>query len=108
MFTQCRQAVQRGTTRGLTIARSEAHADMIVDVASSIACDKGETFIMITRNNDTVSNFHENAMVETVAHVGRDGVTAVPFGQIDVYEGLDGGAIRLRVFDRRQLFRRIV
>jgi maltose-6'-phosphate glucosidase len=58
---------------------------MIVDVASSIAYNKGETFIMITRNNNTVTNFHEDAMVETVAHVGKDGVTAVPFGEIDVF-----------------------
>lgn len=85
VMTQCRQAVDQGTTKGLSIARSEAHADMIVDVASSIAYDKGEAFIMITRNNDTVTNFHEDAMVETVAHVGRDGVQAVPFGRIDVF-----------------------
>jgi maltose-6'-phosphate glucosidase len=58
---------------------------MIVDVASSIAYDKGETFIMITRNDDTVTNFHKDAMVETVAHVGKDGVTAVPFGEIDLF-----------------------
>ena len=85
VFTQCRQAAQQGSTKGLTIAKSEVHADMIVEVASSIAFDKGELFIMITRNNGTVSNFHENAMVETAAHVGANGVTAVPFGKIDVF-----------------------
>jgi maltose-6'-phosphate glucosidase len=85
VITQCKQAALRGTTQGLTITKSEVHADMIVEVASSIAYDKGETFIMITKNNNTVTNFHENAMVETVAHVGKNGVTAVPFGQIDVF-----------------------
>ena len=85
VFTQCRQAARQGSTKGLTIAKSEVHADMIVEVASSIAFDKGELFIMITRNNGTVSNFHEDAMVETAAHVGADGVTAVPFGKIDVF-----------------------
>ena len=85
VFTQCRQAAQQGSTKGLTIAKSEVHADMIVEVASSIAFDKGELFIMITRNNGTVSNFHEDAMVETAAHVGANGVTAVPFGKIDVF-----------------------
>ena len=85
VITQCKQAACQKSTRGLTIAKSEAHADMIVDVASSIAYNKGETFIMITRNNNTVTNFHEDAMVETVAHVGNDGVTAVPFGEIDVF-----------------------
>lgn len=75
----------RAQRRGLTIAKSEVHADMIVEVASSIAFDKGELFIMITRNNGTVSNFHEDAMVETAAHVGANGVTAVPFGKIDVF-----------------------
>ena len=85
VITQCKQAACQKSTRGLTIAKSEVHADMIVDVASSIAYNKGETFIMITRNNNTVTNFHEDAMVETVAHVGKDGVTAVPFGEIDVF-----------------------
>ena len=85
VFTQCRQAARQGSTKGLTIAKSEVHADMIVEVASSIASDKGELFIMITRNNGTVSNFHEDAMVETAAHVGANGVTAVPFGKIDVF-----------------------
>ena len=85
VFTQCRQAAQQGSTKGLTIAKSEVHADMIVEVASSIAFDKGQLFIMITRNNRTVTNFHEDAMVETAAHVGANGVTAVPFGKIDVF-----------------------
>lgn len=85
VLTQCRQAAAQGSTRGLTIARSEAHADMIVEVASSIALDKGENFIMITRNNGTVANFHEDAMVETVARVDAGGVTAAPFGRIDVF-----------------------
>lgn len=85
VLTQCRQAAAQGSTRGLTIARSEAHADMIVEVASSIALDKGESFIMITRNNGTVANFHEDAMVETVARVDAGGVTAAPFGRIDVF-----------------------
>ena len=85
VFTQCRQAARQGSTKGLTIAKSEVHADMIVEVASSIAFDKGELFIMITRNNGAVSNFHEDAMVETAAHVGANGVTAVPFGKIDVF-----------------------
>ena len=58
---------------------------MIVEVAASIAYDKGDSFIMITQNNHTVTNFHEDAMVETVAHVGKNGVEAVPFGQIDVF-----------------------
>ena len=85
VFTQCRQAARQGSTKGLTIAKSEVHADMIVEVASSIAFDKGELFIMITRNNGAVSNFHEDAMVETAAHVGANGVTAIPFGKIDVF-----------------------
>lgn len=85
VLTQCAQAAQQGTTKGLSIARSEVHADMIVEVAASIAYDKGEHFIMITRNQNTVTNFHEDAMVETVARVDKDGVHAVPFGEINVF-----------------------
>ncbi|MBQ6804261.1 MAG: 6-phospho-alpha-glucosidase [Clostridia bacterium] len=82
---QCALAVKNGTVKGLSIARSEAHADMIVDVASAIANDTGECFIMITRNGDTITNFHPDAMVETCARVDGAGVTAIPFGEIDVF-----------------------
>lgn len=85
VVTQCMQAVERGTTKGLSIAKSEVHADMVVDVASSIAYDRRERFIMISRNGGTVSNFHEDAMVETAAYVGKNGVEAIPYGEIDVF-----------------------
>ena len=85
VMTQCKQAVQTRSTKGLTITRSEAHAEMIVDVASSIAYDRKEPFVMITRNHGIVSNFHEDAMVECLAYVGKDGVEAVPYGEIDVF-----------------------
>ncbi|MEG1806284.1 MAG: 6-phospho-alpha-glucosidase, partial [Clostridia bacterium] len=63
----------------------EAHADMIVEVASSIAFDKNDEFIMITRNNGIISNFDENAMVECRMKVNKNGVEAYPFGKIDVF-----------------------
>lgn len=85
VFSQCRQAVAQGSTRGLTIVKSEVHADMIVDVASSIAHDRGEPFIMITKNNSTVTNFHPDAMVESLSYVGKNGVEAVPYGEVDLF-----------------------
>ena len=85
VFTQCRQAAVQGSTQGLTIAKSKVHADMIVEVASSIAYDKGEPFIMITKNNGTVTNFHSDAMVESLSYVGKNGVEAVPYGEVDLF-----------------------
>ncbi len=40
---------------------------------------------MITRNDGVITNFHQDAMVECLAHVGKSGVQPVPFGEIDVF-----------------------
>ena len=33
---------------------------------------------MITRNDGVITNFHQDAMVECLAHVGKGGVQPVP------------------------------
>lgn len=85
VFTQCAQAAKQGSLDGITINRSEVHADMIVEVAASIAFDRKDPFIMICRNDGVISNFHPDAMVECLSHVGADGVQPVPYGEIDVF-----------------------
>ena len=85
LFEECARVQREGTAQGSSIAKNEAHADMIVEVAASIAYDEGRPFIMITRNDGVITNFHQDAMVECLAHVGKGGVQPVPFGEIDVF-----------------------
>ena len=58
---------------------------MIVEVAASIAGDKGDPFIMIAPNAGVIENFNQDAMVECLAHVDSRGVHPVPYGAIDSF-----------------------
>lgn len=85
VFTECRRVAEAGTAEGSCIAKSEVHADMIVEVAASIVNDLNAPFIMIVPNDGIITNFEQDAMVECLAHIGKDGVKAVPFGEIDPF-----------------------
>ena len=84
-FTECKRVAETGTAEGSCIARSEVHADMIVEVAASIAGNKGDPFIMIVPNDGVIDNFNQDAMVECLAHVDGQGVHPVPYGTIDSF-----------------------
>lgn len=85
VFDECERVKSVGTAKGSCIAKNEAHADMIVEVAASIAYDKNEPFIMITRNDGVVDNFHSDAMVECLSYVGKNGISPVRFGSVDTF-----------------------
>lgn len=85
VFEECIKVVEKGSAKNSIIAKNEAHADMIVDVASSIAMDKNDEFIMITQNDGIITNFDKNAMVECRMKVNKNGVEAYKFGEIDVF-----------------------
>lgn len=85
VFTECRRVAEAGTAAGSCIAKSEVHADMIVEVAASIAGNKGDPFIMIVPNDGVIDNFNQDAMVECLAHVDDQGVHPVPYGTIDSF-----------------------
>ena len=85
VFTECKRVAETGTAEGSCIARSEVHADMIVEVAASIAGNKGDPFIMIVPNDGVIDNFNQDAMVECLAHVDGQGVHPVPYGTIDSF-----------------------
>lgn len=85
VFDECARVLKEGTAKGSPIAKNEAHADMIVDVAKNIAYNGGEMFIMIARNDGVISNFHRDAMVECTAVVNSQGVMPLAFGEVDVF-----------------------
>lgn len=85
VFSECAKIIERGYVGDSSIAQNEAHADMIVDVASSIAFNKNNIFVLITKNNGVISNFSDDAMVECTAAVGAQGVTPFAVGEIDTF-----------------------
>ena len=94
VFEECAKVKKEGSAKGSLIAKNEAHADMIVDVASSIFYDKNQEFILIVKNDGIIDNFSKDAMVECRAKVGRDGVKGYRFGNLDVFmKGLMEGQL---------------
>ena len=85
VFEECARVQREGTAKGSLIAKNEAHADMIVDVARNIAYNGGGVFVMIAKNNGVISNFHRDAIVECTALVNSQGVMPLAFGEIDVF-----------------------
>lgn len=58
------------------------HGDLAVRVIASMVNDTGETFVVNVRNNGTVSNLPDDAVLELSATVGRNGATPFPVGEI--------------------------
>lgn len=85
VFEECDKIIARNAVNGSVIARNEAHADMIVDVATSIAFNQNKVFILITQNNGVISNINSDAMVECACSVGANGVKAFAVGEIDTF-----------------------
>lgn len=65
------------------------HAEYIVDLATALANNSNEIFLIITKNNGTCSNLDPDMMVEVPCRVGTYGVEAISVGEVPTfYKGL--------------------
>lgn len=65
------------------------HAEYIVDLATAIANNTNEIFLIITENNGTIQNVSSEMMVEVPCRVGSNGVEPLVVGSIPTfYKGL--------------------
>lgn len=65
------------------------HAEYIVDLATALANNTKEIFLIITKNNGTISNIDSEMMIEVPCRVGSNGVEAISVGEIPTfYKGL--------------------
>ncbi|RDU24224.1 6-phospho-alpha-glucosidase [Anaerosacchariphilus polymeriproducens] len=65
------------------------HAEYIVDLATALANNTKEIFLIITKNNGTISNLDPEMMVEVPCRVGSNGVEPLSVGNIPTfYKGL--------------------
>ncbi|SJN53277.1 Maltose-6'-phosphate glucosidase [Vibrio gazogenes] len=89
VFAECRQAVQDGTTKNANVVHNDAHGDMIVEVAESIAFNQKRKFVVILENNGLVTNLDDDVMVEVTAELGINGPRPFGVGKIPTfYKGM--------------------
>lgn len=84
--------IARGTIRGTEYDLTEdvgCHAEYIVDLATALAGNSKEIFLIITENKGSVENVDSNMMVEIPCLVGSNGVEPLTVGPIPTfYKGL--------------------
>ncbi len=89
VFSECRHVIKVQTAKSSSIAKNEAHSDMIVDLALAIINNTNESFIVIVPNDGIISNINSDAMVEVNALVGSNGPKPTCIGEISsFYKGL--------------------
>lgn len=82
VFTECRDIIAAGTTKGLVNIHEDAHAEFMIEVAESIAFNKNNRYIIITENNGAIANMQDDAMVEVAAELGSNGPRPMGVGNI--------------------------
>lgn len=89
VFEECRRIVKNGTARDSSVVHNDAHGDMMVEVAASIAHNLRKTYVVMVRNNGIVSNLPDDSMIEVAASLGANGPQPYAVGKIDTfYKGL--------------------
>ena len=89
VFEECTRIVENGTAKDSSVVHNDAHGDMIIEVAESIAHNRHKYFIVMVENNGLIENLPDDAMVEVTATLGINGVRAFGVGKIETfYKGL--------------------
>ena len=89
VFEECTRIVENGTAKDSSVVHNDAHGDMIIEVAESIAHNRHRYFIVMVENNGLIENLPDDAMVEVTATLGINGARAFGVGKIETfYKGL--------------------
>ena len=89
VFQECRRIVENGTAKDSKVVHNDAHGDMMVEVAASIANNLRKTFVVMVKNNGIVANLPADSMVEVAASLGKNGPAPYAVGNIGTfYKGL--------------------
>ncbi|TDT51310.1 6-phospho-alpha-glucosidase [Fonticella tunisiensis] len=85
----CSKAVNAKSIDDVEIITNSVFGDLMVELAESIAYDLHSEFILMSRNNDIITNFSRDAIVEVAGTVGKDGAHPYVYGEIKpFYKGL--------------------
>ena len=89
VFDQCREVIAAGVLGDKFDDISDAHAEMLINVAEAIAYNKNTRHILIVENNGAIANMQDDAMVEVVCELGINGPRPMRVGNIpQFYLGL--------------------
>ena len=89
VFEECKRVAEVGTVADSHVVHNDAHGDMIVEVAESIAHNRNHIYIVIVQNNGLIENLSDDVMVEVAANLGINGPRAFGVGKIGTfYKGM--------------------
>ena len=89
VFAECRRIAENGTAKDSSVVHNDAHGDMIIEVAESIAHNRHKYFIVMVENNGLIENLPDDAVVEVTATLGINGPRPYGVGKIETfYKGL--------------------
>ncbi|MCF0148621.1 MAG: 6-phospho-alpha-glucosidase [Clostridium sp.] len=85
----CSKATNANSIDEIEIITDSVFGNLMVELAESIAYDLNNEFILMKRNNNIITNFNKDAIVEVSGTVGKDGANPYPYGEIKpFYKGL--------------------
>ncbi|WP_027631798.1 hypothetical protein [Clostridium hydrogeniformans] len=84
-FDLCIEGVKKGTAKGNDLTDT-IHGDFIVDIASAIANNTNEKFILNVPNNGVIENFSKDSIVESMAIVNATGYEPISVGEIPIFQ----------------------
>lgn len=90
VFTECEKVIAAGTIKvSDTVAKEmnkkDAHGEMIVGIAEAILHDEQRHYVVMVKNRGVISNLPQEAIVEVLCTLGKDGPTPYPVGEIGTY-----------------------
>lgn len=89
VFEECKEIAKRGSMGESNVVHNDAHGEMIVELAESIAYNQNKPYIVIVQNNGLISNVDDDVMVEVTATLGINGPKPFGVGKIDTfYKGM--------------------
>ncbi|QQK07276.1 6-phospho-alpha-glucosidase [Miniphocaeibacter halophilus] len=89
VFSECREVIKEDKLGDKFENISDAHAEMMINVATAIAYNKNNRHILIVENNGIIENMQNDAMVEVVCELGANGPRPLSIGKIpQFYLGL--------------------
>lgn len=89
VFEECSTVIADGTLGNKFDDISDAHAEMMIEVAISIAYNKNDRHILIIENIGAIANIQDDAMVEVACVLGANGPRPMRVGNIpQFYLGL--------------------
>lgn len=89
VFVHCKKYNDKNIITKDEMLTNSVFGNLMVEVAESIAYDLNNEFIVMVKNNDIITNFEKDAIVEVAGTIGKDGAKGYHYGNIKpFYKGL--------------------